>query len=242
MRQNNGKIKLSGVVAGHIPYFYRDPEKIGQDFLEQNNALYMIADMFRKAPTTVKFRCSHFGEILASLYIQQVIGYKILIRKLSQTTAENTNVHKMDILCVNTNTKPYEYFWFEGKSSVSSKGAHRHGIYKQMRKSLENYRESDKLFDIVKVRDNLSSADFNDEERTKIRKDLSKPLDVQFHGIAVINISTICKEDDDFLLSTSSSVKYDVRILALHDLKKTAITAFGDAKKVADAAEAIVNV
>jgi hypothetical protein len=231
--EKKGNVYLSRVVSGHIPYFYRDPNKIASDFEEKYDALLNIADMMRTAPTTEKFRCSHFGEILSSIYIEQVLGYKILMRKLTQTTAENTNVHKMDIMCVDTTTTTFKYMWFEAKSSVrNGKVNHKSGIYKQMRSSLAKYSSGDLRFDIVKICDNLSESDFSAEERRKIKSDLKRPLQVSFQGIAVINDNTLSSVDDDSLLTEACPVSFDVRILVVSDLKRHAIEAFSRLDKI----------
>ena len=237
--ENGDGDKLSQYVAGRIPYFYRDPAKIAQDFFEQLNAINAIADLCRKLPTEEHFRCSHFGEILSSLYIQEVLEYKILLRKLTQLTAENTNVHKMDVMCVDTKSNPYKYMWFEVKTCRRHNTVyHRNGIYKQMKDSLEKYKNGDKRFDFVQIKDNISSSDFTSEEMRKVRKDLDPPgPKLTYHGMAVINISTVDAKDEEYLLSQSSAIDYDVRILTLLDLKAVSEEAYGvyeNIKKVAE--------
>lgn len=238
--ENGEKLKLSRFISGKIPYYYRDPLKIANDFYEKLDTIGLIADICRKTPTTEKFRCSHFGEIIGSIYIEEILGYKILLRKLTQLTAEDTNVHKMDVMCVDTSEKQYKYWWFEVKTSMRhGKVYHRNGIYKQMKKSLENYTMGDKLYDFVQIRDNISRADFTDDEIKTIKKQLSPPgPKINFHGMAVINVSTIDDEDDKFLLTESSNAKYDVKVLTITDLKKLSSEAYNRLEAIQKAAEA----
>lgn len=226
---NNGTHSLSRFLSGQIPYYYREPSNIAQDFLEQHDALYLIADMCRKAPTDLHHRCTHFAEILACVYIQKVLGLKILMRKLTQLTAENTNVHKMDVMCVDTQCSPYRYYWIEVKSSRQndSKVYHRHGIYKQMIDSLEHYSVSDKRFDFVQIRDNLTTTDFSTAEYNTIRAELIPPgPTVIYQGLAVINLCTINKQDDDYIITEPCATSFDARILALTDIKTIAVNAY----------------
>jgi len=229
--ENGNKDKLDRYISGKIPYFYRDPFKIANDFSEKLDVIGLIADVFRKLPTTEKFRSSHFGEILGSIYIEEILGYKILLRKLTQLTAENTNVHKMDIMCVDTSNYDFKYWWFEVKTSIQpaskKKAYHRHGIYKQLKESLEKYSHGDKMYDFVQIRDNLSKSDFSLEEIKQIRKDFSPPgPEIFFHGLAVINIASIDDSDNDYIISEPSSIAYNVRVLTITDLKSMAIDAY----------------
>src|SRR5215213_1793518 len=101
-----GNESLVHLVAGQIPYFYRKPESIAADFSRRHNALDMITDLAVKAPTTPKFQRSHCGEIFCALYVEQVLGFTRLYSKLTITSSENTNVHKMDAFFVDTNSVP----------------------------------------------------------------------------------------------------------------------------------------
>lgn len=238
--EDGEKLKLSRFVSGKIPYYYRDPSKIANDFYDKLDTIGLIADICRKTPRTEKFRCSHFGEILGSIYIEEILGYKILLRKLTQLTAEDTNVHKMDVMCVDTSEKEFKYWWFEVKTSMRhGKIYHRNGIYKQMKKSLENYALGDKLYDFVQIRDNLSKSDFSEDEIRTIRKQLSPPgPKITFHGMAIINVDTVDDDDGKYLLSEESILNYNVKILTVSDLKDLAIEAYNRLEAIQKAAEA----
>ncbi len=109
---------LAYYLAGQYPWFYRSPEKVSEDVLGRCNALDLFYDLAIKAPTNPKFQQSHCGEILAALYLEDVLGFRRLYSKLALTTSENTNVHKMDGFFVDTKQSPYLYIAVEAKSSI----------------------------------------------------------------------------------------------------------------------------
>jgi hypothetical protein len=230
---------LAKVVAGQIPYFYRQPAKIAADFVARRDALEMIYDLTTKVPTSPKFQNSHFGEILSALYLEDVLQLRRLYCKLTLLTAENTNAHKMDGLFVNTATSPFSYFWVEAKTSIlpTSKTrftGHRHGILRQLIESLDGYGEQDKRFDFVAIRDNLDSA-FNTSEAAQITDDLVPPGPaISYLGMAAINDSTTCTEDDDWILSASCKRTFAFRGLTVTDLACCARTAYSEILKLTE--------
>jgi hypothetical protein len=158
---------LAHHLAGQLPYFYREPGKLAKEFAEEmarrRNALDLLYDLTIKMPTTPKFQQSHCGEILSALFLEEVLGLRRLMCKLTLTTAENTNVHKMDGFFVDTTKEPFTFYAVEAKSSIlptaetSAKG-HRYGILRQLIGSLENYGAVDERFDFTTVRDNLEAV------------------------------------------------------------------------------------
>lgn len=230
VEDTDGRIDLFRYVGGKLPYYYRRPDNVAQDFLEEHDFLTAIAHMAIRTPTTENFKSTHFAEILCCIYLREVLGYKVLSRKLTQLTSEDTNVHKMDVMCVDVSTTPYRYIWVEAKSSrqTGRRVYHNSNIYQQMRNSLANYDVDDMRYDFAHICDNMSSADFSDAERRIIRQDLLSPTgpDVIFHGMAVINIDTHEQDDVDGLLSTPCPTNFDVRIIALTDLRAIAVEAY----------------
>ena len=116
----------------------------------------MTLSLFSQAPTIPKFQNSHSGEILSSVYLEKVLGYRRLYSKLTMTTAENTNVHKMDGFFVKTDKDPYHYLFVEGKTSVHPTGSstfkgHRYGLLKQMVRSIGKYVPGDERFDFTRI-------------------------------------------------------------------------------------------
>ncbi len=222
---NPSASSLTHHLAGQIPYFYREPEKIASDFSARHNALDMIVDLATKAPTSEKFRQSHAGEILCALYCEEVLHLKRLYSKLSLTTSENTNVHKMDAFFVDASTKPYQYFAVEAKSSILPTPAtkfrgHRYGILKQLIVSLDSYTTDDRRFDFTVIRDNLENPQFTTIEKETIRRDLIPPgpTHLSHLGMATIYETTVDQKDDSYILTEPSQCNFTYRCLIVSDL------------------------
>lgn len=225
---------LTHFLAGQIPYYYREPSKIANEFARRRNALEMVTDLIVKAPTTPKFQQSHCGEILCALYVEQVLGLRRLYSKLTLTSAENTNVHKMDGFFVDLNTSPYTYIAVEAKSSIlptarTAFRGHRHGILKQMIESLDMYDSNDARFDFTAIRDNLEKSIFTQEQQEQICNDLVPPGPQRLlHlGMATINEQTVCTQDDEYILTQPCKRSFDYRALVVADLAKLAKESYG---------------
>lgn len=232
LKQTASGMTLSRYLGGLIPYHYRKPENIGADFGAGHDALEMILSLFTQAPTTPKFQNSHCGEILSSVYIEKVLGYKRLYCKLTLLTAENTNAHKMDGFFVCTDSIPFHYLFVEAKSSILPTGSskfkgHRYGIFKQMINSIGKYASVDERFDLTRIRDNLESH-FTPEIQKQIRSDLIPPgpENASFLGVSVTNSSTMSSLDDDFILSSPCSRSFDFAGLLVNDLATLAKEAY----------------
>lgn len=236
--ESNGDWSVAHHVAGQLPYFYREPKSIARDFQERRNALDMIRDMVVKLPTTPKFQQSHFGEVLSSIFLEDVLGLRRLFCKLTMTTSENTNVHKMDGFFVDTSTSPFTFFAVEAKSSVlptvrTKRRSHRSGILKEMTASLENYGPVDERFDFTTIRDNLEHG-FSGDEASEIRDELVPPgpHTLRRIGFAVINECTINQDDDDYILTQACPTPFEFRGLTVTDLAELAAAAYREASKL----------
>ena len=204
-------------LSGQLPYFYREPARIAEDFAARHNALEMLADLAIRLPTHPQFQNSHCGEILAALFLEEALGLKRLYCKLSLTTSQNTNAHKMDAFFVElSDDAPYRYFAVEAKCSIQPTQSdrpfrgHRSGILRQLVKSLDSYTTLDRRFDFALIRDNLERDAFTEAQRTTIRRDLVPPgpLRLTYLGTATINRSTISA--DRRQIHTHRSVIQDV--------------------------------
>jgi hypothetical protein len=231
---------LSRHIANVLPYYYREPCAIASDFKLRLPALDAVNDLMAAAPTTAKFRKSHCGEILCAHYLESMLHLRRLYSKLTLTTAENTNVHKMDAFFVYTLEQPYTYYAVEAKSSVLPTGrsknkSHRSGVLKQLIESMENANEQDFRFDFLRIRDNLE-RDFNEKEASVIRRDLMPPGPERLVrvGMAVINTSTVNQDDDDYILCTDCTVDFGFRSIVVADLAKLASEAYGAWDQVAE--------
>lgn len=235
-------MSLGYYISGLLPFHYRTPENIGLDFAAGHHAIEMVYSLFASLPTTTKFQTSHCGEILASDFVEKVLGYKRLYSKLTLTTAEDTNVHKMDGFFVDLSKEPFHYLLVEAKASVlptqaSSFSGHRHGLLPRMIASIGEYTLGDKRFDLTKIRDNLEEFDPN--VAAQIRKDLVPPgpINSTFLGIAVINATTVNQPDDDFILVTPGKRPFGFAGIVVDDLTSVASEAYAAALAIKAAAE-----
>lgn len=226
--------QLWNYVAGQLPYYYREPITIAEDFRVRRHALENLRDLISRAPTAPEFQRSHFGEILSSLYIENVLGYSRLLSKLTLPTAENTNVHKMDAMFVNRATDPYEYVFVEAKCSIkpqdqSGRKSHRSGILRQMVESLGHYSDHDERFDFTTIRDHLERG-FSTEEAQRIRQDLTPPgpYNLRYLGVACVTHETINQKDDDYILTVDSERSFDFQGIAVSDVLELADKAYAE--------------
>lgn len=222
-------------IAGQLPYFYRTPANLEREFAEElgnrRNALDILYDLTIKMPTTPKFQQSHFGEILAALFLEQIMGLRRLMCKLTLTSSENTNVHKMDGFFVDLSTSPYTFVAVEAKSSIlptelTSVRAHKHGILKHMIESLNTYGSVDERFDFTVIRDNLEH--FSPEESRRIKAQLFPPgpENMLRLGMAVINECTVRVDDDDYILTEPCDLDFNFRAITVTNLAALAQTSY----------------
>ncbi len=96
VRVANGN-QLERYIADRAPFFYRDLPSITQS-LGDGFFVSTIKQTLSKLPTSESFRESHFGEIAAGIFAEEVMGLTKLYSKLSLLTAENANAYKMDLV------------------------------------------------------------------------------------------------------------------------------------------------
>jgi len=233
---------LGKYLGGHFPKYYRTLDNIAADFSSGDSSLEALLAMITCMPTIASFQNSHCSEITAAQFVEEILGYKRLYSKLTMTTSENTNAHKMDGLFVKTDCTPYEYLFVEAKGSilptdVTPTKSHRSGILKQMLTSLHTYDDEDPRFEFARIRDNLESS-FDGNEKKTIRSDLTPPGpdNLKFIGVSVTNVSTVNTKDDDYILSQHCDKTFDYYALVVTDLAELANDAYGRWKRIGDAA------
>ena len=236
-----GGYTLGKTISGQLPYYYRKLESVLQDFQSRHNALELLVDLMAAAPTTTSFRNSHCGEIVASQVIERKLGMRRLYSKLTMTTSENTNAHKMDALFVDMATDPFRYVFVEAKASILPTVStpyvqHRNGLLKRIVDSLAEYEAEVPRFELFRIRENLE-ADFEATNRDRILNDLRPPgPTLNFLGVSVTNASTQSTEDDDFILSSACPKAFDYHAVVVTDLAALATEAYGYWENVTTAA------
>lgn len=233
---------LGRYLTGQLPKHYRTLDGIASDFESGNSCLEAVLGIIACMPTVASFQNSHCGEIAAAQFVEEVLGYRRLYSKLTMTTSENTNAHKMDGLFVKTSCDPYEYLFVEAKSSIlptetTKTKTHKSGILTSMLNSLHTYEHDDPRFEFTRIRDNLESS-FNETEAKKIRSDLTPPgpENLKFLGVSVTNACTVNINDDDFILSKECNTDFNYYALVVTDLAELAKDAYGRWKKMKEAA------
>jgi hypothetical protein len=164
-------IVLSEYVADRAPLFYRRLEYVVND-LKAGLFLTAFRDTLAKLPTAESFQESHFGEIVAGLFAEDITPLRRLYSKLSLLTAENANAFKMDLLLCNPKATPVEFVFGEVKSSSKSPSdglpaGHDASIYKKLFESFNKYEKGDLEFDLTAARDNVEALPAADTERVK---------------------------------------------------------------------------
>lgn len=241
LNDNHQGFSLGKRLSNCLPYYYRTLEGIVSDFALGDYALEAILSLATNAPTSDKYRQSHCGEILGSYYLEQEMGFRRLYSKLTMTTSNNTNVHKMDGLFVDISVDPYKFLFVEGKCSIlptekTKSKSHRSGILSQMIDSLNKYQNEEPRFELTRIRDNLDKS-FDSSVAEKIKRALMPPgpENLSFMGVSVTNSSTVNQGDDDFILSEPCDTPFDYKALIVTDLSALASEAYGFWDKIKQA-------
>lgn len=185
------------------------------------------------APTSPSFRNSHCGEILAAHFVEGRLGYKRLYSKLTLTSSQNTNVHKMDGLFTKTGPQPFQCLFVEAKTSIlpatlTPTKKHKSGILSQMIGSLDTYASDDPRFKFARIRGNLTE-NFSEADQLQIPSDLTPlgPPNLKLLGVSVTNASTVNADDDDFTLTAPCAAAFDYYALVVTELASLASESYG---------------
>lgn len=212
--------KLERYIADKAPLFYRETKNIIQD-IEDGFYLTSIIDTLSKLPTSDSFKESHFGEITAGIFAEDVLGLKRLYSKLSLLSAENSNAYKMDLVLYNPRVNPVEFIWGEVKCSHKTRlngappAGHDKTCYASIFNSLNKYESPDLNFDLVAVKDNISSLP--EDEQNRIREALKPYTErkIRYIGIAVIDSSTRDDDEISVLATRRNNKELDVDLICI---------------------------
>lgn len=218
---------LAAYVADRLPVFYRTPEDIYKD-LSDGYFLSVLKTTLARLPTSQSFRESHFGEVLAGIFADEVLGLKMIYSKLSLTSAENENPKKMDLVLCRLESDPVEIILGEVKFSPkdSAPAKHDESCYPDLFRSLKNYKDSDAQYDLSAAKDRLAA--FPEEDRKRIREAL-KPYSnspVLYAGFVVIDLTTKDDAEMALLAKRSSTKTFEVDVLCVERLSASAAATF----------------
>jgi len=224
------KAHLADYIADKAPYLYRKLDKIIES-IKDGYFLTALKETLAKVPTAETFQSSHFGEIAACLFAEEVIGLKKIYSKLTLNTSENQNALKMDLLFYKPNTNPVEFYFGEVKSSPKDQDdglppQHDKSCFASLFNSLRDYSDSDLQFDLTSVKDNLDGLP--EDEREMLRKALMPygNRKVNYIGFVVIDCST--KDDNEIpILGTRKNEKdFNVDLICIEGYKEIAKKTF----------------
>ncbi len=241
---NNG-FNLSTFIADRALLYYRSLLDITNTL--DTGVLTTVKETIAKIPDSLHFQSSHFGEIAACLFAEEVLQYKKIYCKLSLNTAENQNPHKMDLLLYKPNTFPVEFIFGEVKSSPkdSSDGLpakHHNSCFADIFNSMRDYDENDKQFDLVTIKDNLKSLPQADQDNIKKSLLPYSPLNLSYIAMAIIDNGTFNQDETKVLGTRKSKKVFDVDLLCIENYKTVSSESYGKLNSVYEALKKALDV
>lgn len=213
---------LEKYMADRVPYFYKDPAEIAKLF-EQGYFLSAVHKVLLRLPTADSFRESHFGEILAAIYGEEILGLERLYSKLMLLTAENANAYKMDVLFFRPGCDPAEFVLAEVKSSMKNAAdglpsRHDKTCFANLFTSFNKYTARDLEFDLAAIEERLPRIPQPDRE--VIRKALlpHRARNIHYAGMCVIDTTTHDEKESVMLGTRKNDRSFDVDILCVTEL------------------------
>jgi DNA-directed RNA polymerase subunit K/omega len=220
-KESNG-YQLARYIADRAPLFYRDPERVIET-IKQAFVLTAIEDIVRRLPDSTWFQKSHFAEILAAIFAEEVIGWRKIYSKLTLLTSQNSNAYKIDVLMYVPGTNPLEFIFLEVKSSLKtcSNGdlaKHHRGCFRDLMESVKLYSDVDRDFDLDAAEANLSTLPDTDREVVRLALMPYRPRKITYAGFVVIDDSTINDKEVHYLVETPHTKMFNVDLLSVESL------------------------
>jgi hypothetical protein len=213
---------LEEYMADRAPYYYKDPSQVAELF-KGPYFLSAIRKVLLKLPKAAGFRESHFGEIMAAVYGEEILGLRLLYSKLAGLTSENANAYKMDLLFYRPGADPAEFIFAEVKSSMKTAdeglpSKHDKSCFPNLFRSFNHYDHGDLEFDLAAIEERLD--DIPEPDRAVIRRSLLPHQDVavRFAGFCVIDRSTHDVDESSLLATRKSKRAFDVDLLCVAEL------------------------
>ena len=234
--QKNDPHNLADLVADRAPLYYREFDKV-VDSLRSGYFLTAMRETLKRLPNSEHFQDSHFGEILASIFVEDILGLKKLYCKLSLNSAENQNAYKMDLLCYEEGSDPVNFIFCEVKSSNKHESdgmppKHDASCYASIFDSLRTYNDGDQAFDLTTLKDRLEI--FDEAEKARVKKSLLPYTvrNVGYIGIAVIDHSTYSVDEVPVLATRKSEKEFNVELLCVEQYKDTSSQVYSILEKL----------
>jgi len=232
-------ITLDHLIFDRTPLFYREPKKIIND-LQYGYFVTPISDTLRRLPQSPSFRESHFGEILATIFAEEVMGLRRIYSKLSLLTSENSNAYKMDLVLYDPSTDPVDIVFGEVKSSpkVSPDGQpvrHDKSCFSSLFSSINGYSEDDSKYDLTAARDNVDNL--QSPERERVLKSLMpySGARTRIAGIAVIDYTTKHDSELSLLATRKNPTSFDVDVVGVENFADVADSVYSKLERLRQA-------
>lgn len=236
VRAPEGHESLEEWMSGKVPLYYRSPSDIAQGFAVTTDFRKPIRDTLLRLPDKDTFEQSHFAEILAGVFAENVLGLRKLYSKLSLLTSENTNAHKMDLVLYDPHGADIEFVFGEVKSSTKcgpNPANHHKGCFGDLFRSFNNYKEGDREFDLAVIQDRMKDLPSEDAQRIRVALQPDHDPVVRFAGCCVIDASTHDDEEASLLLTRENEKSFDVDLVCVEQLGVVASAAYAHLQKLA---------
>lgn len=231
--------QLEKYLSDRAPLFYRSVDAIMSDLRDGYFKTAMKATL-AKLPTSGSFQESHFGEIVAGVFAEDVLGLKRLYSKLSLLTAENANANKMDLVMYDPNHDPIRFVFSEVKCSPKSEAdglpsCHDGSCFADVFRSMNQYSESDRSFDLVAARDNLGSIPDADRERVRQALRPYSSTTVAYAAFVVIDTATYSPDEAQVLRTRKNQKAFEVDLICLESFSAIAGNVYESLHKLSQA-------
>lgn len=223
-------------MIGKVPLYYRRPEAIADSFTRATDFRKPLRDTLRRLPSAASFQASHFGEIVAGVFTEQVLGLSLLYSKLSLLSAENANANNMDLVLYDALPKDLEFVFAEVKSSVKpgpDPAAHDKGTFKKLFESFNAYKDKDREFDLAVIEERLQELPAGDAERVLAALSIDGDPVVRYAGVCVIDAATQSDDESSVLATRKNDKKFDVDVICVAELGAVASATYGQLEEMA---------
>lgn len=224
---------LDDYLSEKAPFFYRDVQAIIDDL---NAGLFRTAfqTTVARLPTAESFQESHFAEVVAGVFAEEVLGLRRLYSKLRLLTAENANAYKMDLVMYDPRL-PIKLAFGEVKGSSKSKddglpAGHDKSCYASVFDSLREYSATDLKFDLAAARERLAQLPSGDAERVRAALKPYSGAAIRYIAFTIIDSSTYCDEEAKILQTRKSKKEFEVDLICLEHYREIAGNVYGKLK------------
>jgi len=216
----NGSVHaLHDYISDRAPLFYRPLEAIVAD-LKAGYFLTAVKTTLAKLPTAQSFQESHFGEIVAAIFAEEVMGLRRLYSKLSMLTAENANGYKMDLVMYDPSSDPLRFVFGEVKCSPKNAAdglpsKHDQSCFADLFASFNKYSVADHSFDLTAARDNLGNIPEGDRQRVRAALMPYSGTKTSYAGFVIIDASTYAVDEAQILRTRKNKKAFEVDLLCV---------------------------